>query len=58
VGEVHVPPGTTNQSGLLRPVSVLLRGSYVYQTAKTWLLECWAKLMPQPDSDGFHHMSV
>jgi len=27
VGEVHVPPGTTNQSGFARPLAVRSRGS-------------------------------
>src|SRR5205085_4785431 len=55
----HWPPGMTIHNGLLPPAVPVTRGSYVYQTAKTWLLPaCWAKLTPQPDSLGFHQRSV
>src|SRR6185312_6479932 len=61
VGEVQVPPGITIQSGLKRPgfAASACLGSYVYHTAKTWLLPvCWVKLTPQPDSAGRYQRSV
>src|SRR5690348_15195281 len=55
VGVVHVPPGITIQSGLKRPApdASAARGSYVYQTAKTWFdPACCVKLTPHPDSEA------
>ncbi len=48
---VHWPPDIASHSGRES-------AAWVYQTANTWPLGCWVRLMPQPLSAAFHQRSV